>query len=666
MFLGLGQAASFSLLSPPPGIVLATALAFVTIGLWVSRHRIIAFFVLLMALASLIGAVLVVGHLYFLQTPTLKKTVYSPAISGKILSVEPRGGRTRLVIAPTHIDGLKRAQMPPNIRISMTGALGVAPGDMFDGPAKLFPLGAPEAPGDPDFSRSLYFDGIGATGFVMGRKYKITPSDSFEGDVFALNGQVRLAMMARINRVLAPVEAGLANAILVGERGGVPAGLAEDLRKSGLAHLLAISGLHMGLLCGAVFFAVRLGLALIPALALRYPVKKWAAIAAMIVGLLYLLLSGATVPTQRAFVMTAIVLFAVLVDRQAISLRLVAIAALIIMVLQPDAVMGASFQLSFAAVTGLVAFYQGAGGQWLGPARDIGIWQKSARYLGLLLITGIMVTALTAPIIGFHFGRVSLLGVVANLLAIPLMAFWIMPCIVAVLAMAPFGLEFLPLTVLSPGLKILIWLARGVAQQDWGLWYLAQPAALVIIPAMMALLWMVIWRQWSIRMFVIVPVCCAIFAGVTFQRPDVLVGGGRKDWAVYDPSLQKLFFNHKVSKFHRAIWMSRYGISPERSDVQTGQCAADVCWFVINGRHIVLARKLDDPFYICRHADIVIDLQRDVPANACKKSSVIIDDDVLWWQGGTALYVPKNNDRAWYETVRNSSGNWPWITLGGR
>ncbi len=665
MLLGLGQAIFLSLLAQPSDVFVIGSLIIAAIGLRLSRQRIIPFFLFLMLFAACLGAALTQLHLYVVQAPVLKKSVYTAALVGEILSVEPRDGRTRLVIAPSTLDGVEPRKIPAKIRISVQGAIAAVPGDVFSGKAKLFPLSVPETPGDPDFARALYFDGIGGTGFALGRNYQIEPGNNAETSLFKQTGRLRLAIMARIDHVLPDLKAGLTNAILVGERGGVPPDLAEDLRKSGLAHLLAISGLHMGLLCGVVFFVTRLGLAMIPKLALRYPIKKWSAIAGFMVGALYLLLSGATVPTQRAFVMTAIVLFAVLVDRRAISLRLVAIAALVVMAVRPDAVLGASFQLSFAAVTGLVAFYQGPGTKWMASGKDMPIWERAGRYFFLLLITGVMVTAITAPIIGFHFGRVSLLGILANLVAIPLMAFWIMPCIVAILVLMPFGLEIVPLTMLSPGLEILIWLARLVARQDWGLWYVAQPSAMVVAPVLLALLWTVIWRKWAIRLWAVIPVSGAILAAFFVHQPDMLVGGGQKGWVVRDTAQRSLVFNGNISNFHRSIWMSRFGIRPSRA-AQTQSCKDEICWFERQGQTIVIAETIDDPFYICRHADIVVVLKQDFPEDACEKPPLIIDDDVLWWQGGVAIRFARNGAPAHFATVRGTSGHWPWIKIGGR
>lgn len=671
MFLGLGQAVYFSLMAQPSGYLLFFALLLAAAGLWLSRHHVIAFFCCLMFAAAILGGAVVQAHFYRLQGPVLLKQVYVEDLQGKILSVEPRDGRTRLIMKPAHIDGLDDEQVPDRVRISVMGDVVARPGDGFAGKAKLFPLSVPETPGDPDFARNLYFDGIGATGFALGHSFQIIPAhDATLGeDLSGLVENTRLTIMTQINAGLEPVKAGLTNAILVGERGDVPSDLAEDLRKSGLAHLLAISGLHMGLLCGVVFFVVRFGLALVPSIALRHPIKKWAAVAGFVIGALYLLLSGATVPTQRAFVMTAIVLFAVLVDRRAISLRLVAIAAITVMVMRPDAILGASFQLSFAAVTVLVAFYQGRGALLIAGQRDLALWQRAGRYLFVLLVTGIMVTAVTAPIIGFHFGRISLLGVISNLVAIPLMAFWIMPCVVAVLVLLPFGLQAAALAVLSPGLDMLIGLAHFIAGQDWGLWHIAQPSALAVICALLALLWVLIWQRRVLWPIAIVPMGAAVIFVITAKTPDLLVGGDQKDWALVRDDKDGLTFNSRASSFHRDIWNARFGTGFDAKISADQRCDFERCWLKKNGKVIVISEKISDPFYLCRHADVIVTLKQDFPKHVrktCTQSPLVIDDDVLWWQGGVAVYLENGQAPAHYETVRQTSGNWPWIVIGGR
>ncbi|MFC3117879.1 ComEC/Rec2 family competence protein [Jhaorihella thermophila] len=222
-----------------------------------------------------------------------------------------------------------------------------------------------------------------------------------------------------------------------GDRSGIPREALDALRGSNLAHLLAISGLHMGLLAGFVFAAVRGCLAAIPPLALRLPLRKVAACVALLVAAAYLALSGGNVATERAFVMTAVVLGAVLVDRRAFSLRAVAVAALIVLVLRPESLLGPGFQMSFAATTALVSVF--------GAIRDRG-WTLGPRWLRPALavaLSSAVAGLATAPFGAAHFNTLSRYGLPANLLTVPVMGAVVMPAAVLAACLAPFGLEIL-------------------------------------------------------------------------------------------------------------------------------------------------------------------------------------------------------------------------------
>jgi competence protein ComEC len=673
IFSGLGVAAYFGQGTRPGDLFIALGLIlFGCLGWWF-RENVWGLFLSLMGAAFFFGGVLSSFQLHLAEAPVLEKTLYMAEVRGTVEAVDIQPSRTRLTIRPLKIEGLDPENLPRLVRISVAGEAGFDVGEPIDLTARLFPLRPPLAPDSPNFSRRLYLDGIGATGFAYTvlpklRKNQYSKKDhsSYFSSWKQLVENTRLHLVQQVNRILPSEEAGLTNALMVGDRGGVPDYLAEALRRSGLAHLLAISGLHMGLLCGTVFFLIRFGFAALSNVALRYPVKKIAAGAAFLAGAMYLLLSGATVPTQRAFVMTGVVLLAVLVDRRAISLRLVALAAFIVMAVQPDAVLGPSFQLSFAAVTILVAFYEGAGRKWISPRQEQGPIQGAGRYLWALLVTSILVTLTTAPIILFHFGRISVLGIIANLVAIPLMAFWIMPCIVLALALFPIGLAFVPLYALSPGLKALIALSKEISAHDWGLWYLARPDGAAVLCLAIAVLWLVIWQRRHLRLWGIVPLTLAGVFLLMAKTPDILVAGNRQDWVVFDKSDNRLVFPDGVGEFSKSLWMERFGINPERKDVATTTCTSDPCLVTLGTSRVAISKGFANPFFACRHADIVISLEGDVPQNACSRRATIIDDDVLWWNGGVALYGAKERKSIHYRTVADNSGKWPWIVIGGR
>ncbi len=667
VFFGLGSAAYFSLsgrlMVEQSGLAVILSLC----GLWILRRWITAFFTCLLISSFCFGILVASIHVEMAPSGLLTKTLYMTEVEGDITLLEPQGGRTRITIVPIRIDGLEQQEFDWKVRMSLPGGENLTVGDRIVASARLFPLRAQSTPGDPDFSRKLYLDGIGATGFVFGHKYRVTKAAD-PGVLQPLSQSIeyiRHVIMQRVDTVLSWPESGIAKALIVGERGDVGAKTAEDLRKSGLAHLLAISGLHMGLLSGTVFFVLRFVFAAVPAIGLQFPIKKWAAVAAMLSGIIYLGLSGASVPTQRAFVTLIIVWLALLLDRRAISLRLVAVAAFVILMIRPDAVLGPSFQLSFAAVTVLVAFYDGPGRQWFDRTGERSwLFRVGIFFIGLI-VTGILITAVTAPIIGFHFGRISMIGILSNLIAIPVMAFWVMPLIVATLVLMPFGAGALPLWLMKPGLTLLMQTAAIAAQQEWGLWYVSQFSGIFATGAMIAVAWVLIWRRNMVGWFAVIPMCIAIAGQVMYRPADMLVAGDQKSWAIFDQSKDQLILPTGISDFQQSVWMARFGISDDRKDQVIRECDAPVCSAVIADKRIVVARELVNPFYACRHADIIVNLAHDIPRDICPGKVMAIDDDQLWWQGGVAVYG-LNTDTPSFETVRKTAGDWPWIIIGGR
>src|SRR5438270_13685620 len=303
----------------------------------------------------------------------------------------------------------------------------------------------------------MYFQGIGASGFVMGGIKAVEPPES--GGVSlryaALMQGLRDSIDARIRMTLEGDKRAIATALLTGRRDAITTPVNDAMFISGLGHVLSISGYHMAVVAGVVFFAVRALLALIPGLTVSFPIKKWSAAAALAAAAFYLLLSGAEVATQRSFFMTAVVLIAIMVDRRAVTFRTLAVAAMIVLVIAPEALVHPSFQMSFAATLGLVALVQ-IGMPRLFASTDhsatarVALW--GGREFVMLLLASLIAGLATTPYAAFHFHRIAPYGVLANLAAMPVVSAVVMPAGLLGLVAMPFGFGRLFWAIMGVGI----------------------------------------------------------------------------------------------------------------------------------------------------------------------------------------------------------------------
>ncbi|TVQ58713.1 MAG: ComEC family competence protein [Rhodobacteraceae bacterium] len=382
-------------------------------------------------------------------------------VEGRVLSVDQsRAGRPRLLLDRLHVYGLSAETTPARARVTLLSprhGAGVSPGDRISVLAALSPPAGPAAPGAFDFRRAAWFARLGAIGLARSAPARLAPE--------APTPAIRLAALrARIAdglRERMPGEAGaFAAAVAAGDRAELPAEAVQALRDSNLAHLLAISGLHMAMVSGLAFAVSRLLLAAIPGAAVRLPAKRLAAGAALAAGVAYLLISGASVATQRAFVMAATALVAVMIDRPAVTMRALAAAATVVLLSAPESLVGVGFQMSFAATLALVAAYESARARgWL-AARDRRIAARLARYAVGVVATSAIAGLATAPFAAFHFNRLALWGLPANLAAVPAMGLWVAPALMAAAAAAPLGLEAPWLAAAAMGIEWILGVAR--------------------------------------------------------------------------------------------------------------------------------------------------------------------------------------------------------------
>lgn len=415
-------------------------------------------------------------HAHHVAAPVLGYRYYGP-IEGRVVGIDrSASGKVRLTLDQVRLDRVAPAKRPKRVRVSLHGEqkyLDPKPGQIVMMTGHLSPPSGPVEPGGFDFQRHAFFAQLGGVGYT--RTPALLQSPAKTGSVTLQIFKLRMILSNAITDRLPGREGAFATAILTGDRSSIDQDALTALRASNLAHLLAISGLHMGLLTGVVFAMIRLGFALHQSAAMRTNPKKIAAVSAFFVAIAYLAISGANVATQRAFVMVAVMLIAVCLDRRALTLRAVAVAALIVLVLSPDSLAGPGFQMSFAATTALVAVFA--------EIRDRQLmlgWPKWARNVASLVISSAIAGIATAPFGALHFNQMAQWGLVANLASVPVMGFVVMPGAVLAAVLAPLGLEQLGLEIMRLGLWWILRVAETVANWDTALRLIPSPDAIVL------------------------------------------------------------------------------------------------------------------------------------------------------------------------------------------
>jgi competence protein ComEC len=647
----------FSLPVEPPGWLGPAALVLL-IGAWIAARGLWPLAPALAAAAALAAgfaaAQLRAAHT---GTPVLEGRLGPVPVQGRIVEIAPLPGEGgRVLLEELSIDRLAAEETPRRVRIRIAAPLDeIAPGDRIAVLAELLAPPPPAAPGAFDYQRQAWFEGIGAVGFAYGavREHVTGPPPSGWSDFWT---KLRHSVTLRILAAMPDPEAAIAAALMTGHQGAIAPDIIEAMRDSGLAHLLSISGLHIGLIAGILLFGLRAGIALVPWLALRIPAKKVAAVAALVATAAYVLLAGATVPTQRAFLMTAIVMLAVLTDRSPFTMRLVASAAGAVALVRPEAVLGASFQMSFAAVTALIAAHESLASRLPAPK---GIAARIARTIAGVALTSLLAGAATAPFAAYHFHRLADYGVLANMIAVPITGFWVMPLAVLAFALMPLGLEAWALAPMGWGIDAII----GVAK-----WVAALPGAAVAVPAspaaalalfVLAGLWLSLWRgRW--RWLGLAPLPIAAVLTALHPPPDLLISADGAVVAIRDGSGALRLSHSRKGGIAVETWLERNGQRARLSwpiPEQGGGCDGEGCRAEVKGRRVALALTPAAAAEECGRADLLIS-SRFLKRGRCQ-GTLLIDRSALWRAGPHALWLTQEGVRV--RTVRAFRGERPWV-----
>ncbi len=503
-----------------------------------------------------VGFLLAGARAHVVAGPVLQWRYYGP-VEGRVVALDRSASDAlRITLDQVRIGDVPVDRRPQRIRLSLHGdPAHLEPGQRVMTTAHLSPPQGPVEPAGFDFRRHAWFQKLGAVGYTRVPVLAVAPAEmGVEGVQVAA---WRMTISDHVRAVLPGEVGGFAAAVTTGDRSGMAQAALDQLRASNLAHLLAISGLHMGLLTGFVFVTCRIGFTALPALALRLPVRKLAAVCALFAATIYLFLSGGNVATERAFVMVCVMFGAVLLDRRAISLRAVAVAALIVLILRPETLLSPGFQMSFAATTALVAVFGALrdygslpGPRWLGP-----LW-------ALLISSGVAGLA-TAPIGAAHFNTMSHYGLLANLLSVPVMGIIVVPAAVVAALLAPFGFDGLPLQIMGLGLQWILTVARWISGLDGAQGYVVSPPDFTLPVLAAALLWLILW-QGRARWLGVIPACFAMAMWGQGHRPEALIAesgglvGVMTEWG-------RALSKEKGSGFVASVWLENDGDSADQT-----------------------------------------------------------------------------------------------------
>jgi len=564
-------------------------------------------------------------------------------VSGTITQAEALPEGRRITIAAPSLDGAPSLERGVRIRLRNSDDTPLATGDVARVRALLRPPSPPAYPGGWDMQRDAFFVGMDGYGFAIGPAANLSPHSRA-----SVLQRLREAVAARFMAALPGPRGAIAATLLTGLGAAIPAADRTAFQVSGLAHLLAVAGLHIGIVMGLVFAAVRTVLRVSEHAALHWSIKRIAALAALAGGGLYLALTGAHVPILRSFAMACLVTLALLTGRRAISARALALAALALMICAPELVMGVSFQMSFAAVLALVAGWEAlsprialfGAGHW---------WRSAVLYVGGLAATSALAGTASLPYAAYHFGTATLYYVPANMLAVPLTAFWVMPWGLAALVLMPLGLEHLATAPMGLGIDGLRAIARAVASWPDAAWPIPQMPARGLLLVSGGLAWLCLWRTW-LRLAGLAPLAAGLLSPWLAQPPDIVVSADARMIAAHIDGRVVISTSSGASRFDRDTPARVWGVA---GAADFPACAAGACAVHLHGATALLVMSLDA---VCAGATIIVSplpLRGRCPATIVVDRFSVIDDG--------ATFITIGADGATEITDRAVRGERPWV-----
>lgn len=592
-------------------------------------------------------------------TPMLHKSIGPVDVEGTVESVEDLGGKdgSRAVLRDLVIERLAPEDTPKKIRLRFKKDAGLVAGVRVKTLAKIEPPSGAVAPGAYDFRRHLFFQGIGGVGFSYRAAEIIAPRAGGAGVMFET---LREKINAAIKAETGSVASGIMTALITGERGAIAEEDDDAMRDSGLYHLLSISGTHVTMVAASLFFFSRFLMAAVPWVALHWPVKKIAAGIALTGAAFYVFLAGAEVPAQRALLMTALIMIAIIVDRSPFSLRLIAFAAMVVLLFAPYALVGVSFQMSFAAVAALICFFEWIRPVWMRFYGRAGFIRKSVLYLIGILMTSVIAGTVTGLFSLYHFQSFAVYGVLSNMLAVPLTGAVIMPSAILALFLMPLGLEAIPLQVMEWGTLWMLAIAHWTGDIDGAVLHVRQWPGVTFAFLVAGIVLFMLWEGWRGKGVAAGLIVAGLVVASFTRPPDILISETGKLMAVRGGDGRLYLSSGRKERFVAENWMRLDGHAGEKpmtfgSPSSPMLCDDDGCRGEIEWRKVAIVRTPKALREDCAWADIFI-AEGPVAKAACETEGPVLGLYDYLEGGAMAVYLEdmriaparrKDEDRPW-------------------
>jgi competence protein ComEC len=587
------------------------------------------------------------------------------AVSGIIVVVEPLPAGRRVILGQVTLNGGAMLARGLRLRLRNTDLQPLAPGDRLAVRALLRAPFAPSYPGAWDQRRDEFFQRLAGGGFALGAAR--LQAHAHRSGLAQRWQRFREGVAARIMAAVPGPPGAVAATLLTGINTAIPPATRADFASAGLAHILAVAGLHIGIVMSTVFAAARFALVQWEWAALRWPIKQVAAVLALAVGAFYMAITGMHLPIIRSFLMACLVTLGLVLGRRAISMRSLGFAATVLMLTQPEAVDGVSFQMSFAAVMVLVAGYEVLHSLKIASfSHRAGVLGWLRRDLLLVATTSLLAAAATAPFVAYHFGQVQIYSVLANMLAVPLATFWVLPLGLAGLLLMPLGLGFLALIPMGWGCALMIAIARMASNL---------PAATLPVPpeslaglsiASLGLIWLCLWRS-PARLFGLAPLVLGVVVMPCFVRlPDILVSPDLRTIAVGEPEavyLQQTGHDDFTLGEWRRFFAGRPVVALPAEGTPAGSgvaCSAEGCVLPGRGAGAVLIWRAYTPPANCRGIAIIITTGYLDEAQGVGCAGLTLVDRARV-RSGQAIAIRLEPHGLLVDADRDGRGNWPWL-----